>query len=335
MNKTEIFHKGVGSGIKVTDPTVQSPTTDGTNLNTVLENLNAKIASSGGGSFDANAEPAGVAVGGLGNGTAVADKSDHEILMMMIYPEYAPKWTDATATLAAKNIGSIVEVGTTVPAADTTEFTAGGSAAYATGGTNVAHGGAATDTLTCNVETGVAKTTAGTVTYTLSRAYAAGTEVVKTNKGTATNKTASNTTTLLSSASANGNVDATSKTIKAITKTATVNVKFVDAFYANTSAIGTMGKLGLTDASELTLDFPAETAANRQAFSIPASYTGVSIQVYNSLSGKFEAFGGSFTTSSETKTLADGETTKAYTKYTRNETSASPATKFKVTFTKA
>lgn len=320
-----------GTGVAVTDPTQSTPVANGTDLNTALANI---AAEAGSGALPSDAPAAGVTVGGISSGTPVADKTYAQLFDMLLHPEYAPQWADATASIAAK-IGNLVETGTVVPTVDEENFTIGGTAAKATGGTNVANGGAATNTITCSTTAGSAKTTFGSVTYTLSRAYAAGNTAVETAQGNPTNKTANNATTLLSAASVNSNINATTKYIKAITKTATYTVNFVDAFYANTAAIGTMGKLALTTASELVLDFPVATGDNRHAFSIPSSYTNVVIYIWNSVAngGEWQLYTGTFAQSSETKTLADGKTTKSYTKYTRDVNG--PATKFKVTFTKA
>lgn len=319
------------SGVAVTDYTQSNPTANGTDLDTALANL---AAQGGSASLPNDMEAVAIEIGGFGVGDNVAGMSIPQFLNKLTHPEYAPKWTDASASIAAK-IGTLVETGTTIPTVDEENFTIGGTAAKATGGTNVANGGAATNTITCSTTAGSAKTTFGSVTYTLSRAYAAGNTAVETAMGTETNKTAGNTTTLLSKASVNSNIDATTKYIKAITKTATCTVNFVDAFYANTAAIGTMGKLALTTASELVLDFPVATGDNRHAFSIPSSYTNVVIYIWNSVAngGEWQLYTGTFAQSSETKTLADGKTTKSYTKYTRDVNG--PATKFKVTFTKA
>lgn len=322
--------------VYVTDPTAQAGTPDNSvPLNDALANIYE--ASQGEDTFGENTPVTGITIGGLPKGTDISGRRVKDVLNDAFYPEYAPKWTDASASISAKNIADLVEVGTTIPTATASEFTVGGSPAVATGGSNAAHGGSATDTITCDAaEVGVIKSTAGAVTYTATRAYAAGSEVVKTNKGNATNKTAGNATTFLSDASANSNIDATTKTIKAITKTATKVITFVDAFYANASNIGTLTKLALTSASQLELNYPSAPGSARQSFSIPASYTNVKVYVWNSMSngGEYQLYAGTLSTESETKTIADGETPKAYIKYSLNEDNR-PACKIKVTFTKA
>lgn len=195
----------------------------------------------------------------------------NEILDMLLYPEFAPLWKDATASLSYSG-QAMLEVGATVPAKDS--FTGSGSAATATGGSNVATGGAATDTITATVAFGTRVTAPQTVTITLSRAYAAGTSEVKSNKGTATNKTASNSTTLLGNASSNANIDATTHVIKAITKTATKSVSFVRAIYASTATAGVATKQGLSSANSLQLTLKAGVPV----IELPAAYTNVKVQ---------------------------------------------------------
>lgn len=338
MTEKQIFPETVGSVVKVKNPTDANSVSDDTTLNDVLEDLADAIGSGGGGGGDsipANTPVTDVDFGSIPKGTDISGMDIATLINNATHAEYAPVFADATASIAAK-IGAIVEVGTIVPSLSESNFNIGGTAAKATAGSYVANGGAATNSITCNVQgVGEAKTDFGNVVYTLSRAYAAGSDVVKSSKGNPTNKTAANATTLLSKASANANIDATDKTIKAITKEATCTIAFVDAFYANTAAIGTMAKLPLTTAVSLELDFPVAAGSNRHAFSIPASYTNVQIYIWNAVSngGEWQLYAGTFETSSETKTLADGVTTKAYTKYTRDTNGA--ATKFKVTFTKA
>lgn len=334
MTEKQVFPETVASAIKGQNPLNPNSQSDDTNLNTILSALAAN-SGGGGGSIPADTPVTDIDFGSIPKGTDISGMTVAELLDAATHAEYAPKFTDASASIAA-NIGAVVETGTTVPTTDESNFTIGGTAAKTKGGSYVANGGAATNSITCNVSgTGEAKTTFGNVVYTLSRAYAAGSDVVKTSKGNATNKTAANETTLIASASVNNNIDATTKVIKAITEEATCTIAFVDAFYANTAAIGTMAKLPLTTAVSLELDFPVAAGDNRHAFSIPSSYQNVQIYIWNAVSngGEWQLYAGTFETSSETKTLADGVTTKAYTKYTRDTNGA--ATKFKVTFTKA
>lgn len=215
-----------------------------------------------------------VALGGIAAGTtaeSLKDKSVNEILDMLLYPEFAPMWTDATASLTYSG-ASTLEVGATVPAKSS--FTGSGNAAKAIGGSNTATGGVATDTITSSVDFGSRVTSPTTVTITLSRAYAAGSTQVKSNKGTATNKTASNSTTLLGNASSNSNIDATKYTIKAITKTAAKTITYVRAIYASTVTAGTTTKQSLSTSSSLQLTLKAGVPV----IELPATYTNVKVQ---------------------------------------------------------
>lgn len=317
MDKVRKNPKNTGADVSVTDPT-QNAGANATPLNQALANLH-EAAVAGGEHFAADAPNTGVTVGGLASGTDISGQTTKEVLESILYPEYAPRWTDASIGTFSAVAGALLETGSTVPTTALANFSITTSAASAIGGSNSASGGAATNTITCDAaDTGVAKTTFGTVTYTLTSVFAAGNTVVKTAKGTATNKTAGNTTTLLSAAAANANIDANTKTIKAITKTKTYSIKFVDAIYANTLAIGTMTKR-LTDAAVLEYTFPAETPEAHHAISIPESYRITKIELKNPVSGNFENYElNKFVATSENRTIADGST-KEYLKYTRND----------------
>lgn len=334
MEKVRINPKNTGNDCFVTDPT-QNAGANSTPVNQALANLH-EAAIAGGGKFAADAAPAGNAVGGIAVNADLGGKTDHEVLEMMLYPEYAPRWKGASINTFAPVAGTLLETGSTVPTTAVANFSISTSPASAEGGSYTASGGVATNTITCNAEeTGVAKNTFGTVVYTLTSVFAAGNTVVKTNKGNATNKTAGNNTTLLSAASANGSIDASTKQIKAITVTKTATINYVDAFFANGGNISSMTKLALTTASQFEVNYPSAPGSARQAFSIPASYTNVKVYVWNSMSngGEYQMIADPVNTTSETKTLADGST-KAYTKYVIDNDNR-PACKIKVTFTKA
>lgn len=331
----QIYPETVGDAVKVHNPLDENSEGNDTNLNTVLNEL-ATSGGGGGGTIPLNFPAADLRIGSILPGTNLGGKTWLQFVDMVTHVDYAPIWADATASISAK-IGSIVEVGTIIPTIDVENFNIVGMAARAIGGAFFAYGGIPTNAITCNVQgVGTVKTTFGNVVYTLTREYAAGTDIVKSSKGNPTNKTASNATTLLDVAIENDSIDEETKTIIPITKTANCTISFVDAFYANTAAIGTMAKLPLISANSIELDYPAETSSAKHSFSLPASYQNVQIYIWNAVSngGEWQLYAGTFTQSSETKTLADGETTKTYTKYTRND-GTNPATKFKVTFTKA
>lgn len=317
MDKVRKNPKNTGADVSVTDPT-QNAGANATPLNQALANLH-EAAVAGGEHFAADAPNTGITVGGLASGTDISGQSAKEVLESILYPEYAPRWKGAEIKKFVPVAGTLLETGSTVPTTAVANFSISTSPASAEGGSYTASGGAATYTITCNAEeTGVAKTTFGTVTYTLTSAFAAGNTVVKTSKGNPTNKTAANTTTLLSAASANGSIDASTKQIKAITATATATIKFVDAIYANTSTIGTMTKR-LTDAAILELTFPAETPEVHHAISIPESYRITKIELKSPVSGDFGNYElNKFVATSEVRTIADGST-KEYLKYTRND----------------
>lgn len=159
----------------------------------------------------------------------------------------------------------------------------------------------------------------------------------------------------MSAASANGSIDASTKQIKAITKTNTATINYVDAYYANgtrialnsngepttsqpsagNAAIGTMTKLSLTADSTIAICFPPESSSQKAAFSMPKTYRLTAVYEFNEVAGKFlSADVSDFTATDETRTLADGST-KTYSKYTRNGNKINGKSTFKFVFTKA
>ena len=170
------------------------------------------------------------AIGGIAAGTTAESlngKSINEVLDMLLYPEYAPNFTDATISFNPP-FDSPVEVGKTCPA-EPAASAATGSPAKTISGKYTTTGGEATNTFSLNGSNSwggqILKPTIVTVTAT--RAYAGSTDTVKTNKGTATNKAVTgSSTTLLSNATPHAQIDDTFH-IKPITKTQSKNIKFL------------------------------------------------------------------------------------------------------------
>lgn len=290
---------------------------------------------SGGGTKEstfAEGTEAQVTIGGLSAGTEIGGRTAQEVLETILSPEYAPKWTAPSVVWTNRSAysGKVYEVGATFPTSTTALGLLATSAASATGGSYSAYGGSAGTpeaTGTCPYgETAEA----GTYTIGYSVTFAAGTDIVRSNKGRTTRKTASNTTTLLTDASENANVDA-DYTIKAVTVTDSVTIYATYAVYATTSAISTLAKQTLSTATTLTLAMPAETASAKHSFSIPSTYRLTGVKVLNTLSGKYETYDMSlFTTEAETRIDAAGRDV-AYTRYTRND-GTNGATTFQITF---
>lgn len=95
--------------------------------------------------------------------------------------------------------------------------------------------------------------------------------------------------------------------------------EFVNAIWANTASIATVAKLALVSASAKVkeMTFPAATVDNPEVFDIPASWNVTGVEVYNTLSGKWESNIGEWDTSSVSHDDAGGTAT-SYTRYTCN-----------------
>lgn len=271
--------------------------------------------------FDADVMEKGytteVTIGGLNKGTNVGEKSAVEVLDLILKPEYAPVFTEATCTISGPT-GTIYEVGTTTPAASA--YTSAGNTAKTKSGSFEAFGGAVTETFTITGKSAGATdyetvtTTGGSFTVKVTRAYAAGTDVVKSNKGNATNKTG-NGTTLLENASANNNIDGTSHTIKAITKEASHTLNYAYKVYASTVTAGTLTAMSLATTTS-NREAVLKGGAAGQKFAVPATYTGIKIEEYNDTLKSWTDTTSNWTTSTQKMTLADG-TEKDYTVYNR------------------
>lgn len=273
--------------------------------------------------FDADVMEKGytteVTIGGLNKGTNVGEKSAVEVLDLILKPEYAPVFTDATCTISGPvRSGTIYEVGTTTPAASA--YTSSGNTAKTKSGSYEAFGGAVTETFTITGKSAGATdyetitTTRGAFTVKVTRAYASGTDVVKSNKGKATNKTGTGTT-LLENASANNRIDGTSYTIKAITREASHTLNYTYKVYASTVTAGTLTAMSLaTETSEREAILKGGAAG--QKFAVPATYTGIKIEEYNDTLKSWTDTTSNWTTSTQKMILADG-TEKDYTVYNR------------------
>lgn len=258
-----------------------------------------------------------VTIGGLNKGTNVGEKSAVEVLDLILKPEYAPVFTEATCTISG-TAGTTYEVGTTTPAASA--YTSAGNTAKTKSGSFEAFGGAVTETFTITDKTAGATdyetvtTTRGAFTVKVTRAYAAGTDVVKSNKGNATNKTG-NGTTLLENASANNRIDGTSYTIKAITREASHTINYTYKVYASTTTAGVLTSLGLLT-SLSNKEAVLKGGSGGQMFAVPSTYSGVKIEEYNATLNSWTDTTSGWNVGTTTYTLADG-TEKIYTTFTR------------------
>lgn len=263
---------------------------------------------------------ADVMVGGLNKGTDVSGKSAVEVLDLILKPEYAPVFTDATAAISCTGhtANEVAEVGTKTPAESL--YTSTGNTAYTTAGNYTAKGGDATTSFAITGKTAGASdydtitNKPGVFTVTATRVYAVGTDVVKTNKGNATNKVGSNSTTLLGNASAFGKINSDNH-IVSITKTASLTINYAYKVYATTGTAGELASQGLkTSVSNLAVTLKGGAAG--QKFAVPSSYTKVKIEEYNATLNSWTDTTSGWTTSVTSYNLADGSS-KAYTVFTR------------------
>lgn len=264
---------------------------------------------------------ADVMVGGLNKGTNVGGMSGVEVLDLILKPEYAPTLTDATCSISCSGhaANEVAEVGSKTPVSSA--YTSFGNVAKATAGNYTALGGSATESFAITTKTAGATnydtvtTKPGAFTVTATRSYAAGSEQVKSNKGTATNKIAGNSTTLLANASASSKIDASTFVIKAQTKSASHTINYAYKIYATTGTAGTLAFLGLlTSVSNKEATLKGGSAG--QKFAVPSTYTGVKIEEYNATLNSWTDTTSGWNTSTTSYNLPDG-TPKEYTVYTR------------------
>lgn len=93
--------------------------------------------------------------------------------------------------------------------------------------------------------------------------------------------------------------------------------EFVNCVWSNVQDITQMAKEPPTTNKVFSFTFPAQTVANPERFSIPASWTVSKIEVLNDLSGKYEDCASEFTVSDATMQDAAGNDV-AYKDYTDN-----------------
>lgn len=285
--------------------------------NEIIEHLEE-----GGASVMGDGSVSETTIGGLTTGTDVSGMSVTDVIGMIIAPEYAPVWHDATAIIGYAG-SAVQEVGSFTPSRG--EFTASGSAAMAVGKTT-AYGGQPADTISGDF--GVEVTTPSSKTFTLSRAYAKGSVKVVSSKGSETRKTASSANTLLSLAQVNQNVGSDFLII-GLTRTASKTISYVYPVYGSTADIGTLSKQPLSVGKSIELDMPSENTESKHSFALASSYTVTKVEIFNTISGKYETYQGRWNQSSVTYTL--GSASVRYTRYTRND-GTNGATKFKITY---
>ena len=239
-----------------------------------------------------------VTVGGITAGTSYEDGTPIEtILRNMLNPVAYPSLTNPSASMTATG-AKLLETGATLNTTFTITFNRGSiNPAYGTSGyrsgpaTSYDFDGESKDTGAFTRTITSEKTS-----YRGVVAYSAG-EQPKDSIG-------GNYSTALAAGSVNTNV---------------INYEFVDALWANTSAIATIAKLSLVSKSAKQKDFsfPAQTVANPEVFDVPASWTVTAVQVKNDLSGAYEDAISQFAVTDVTHNDASGNAV-AYKRYTFN-----------------
>jgi hypothetical protein len=306
ITQNEIY--GVGSALDVND-FVYTP------VNTSLKTIQI-----GGIPKDTNAE--------ILNGQTFSELFD-----MILFPTYAPKFTDATASITLSNT-SLVKIGGTLPTATlnvSKAFTAAGSQNQ-----NVVYGGDSNIANGSEVTTTATSSTVGTKTWSQSVTFAKGTDFIKDSKGQyiTVNKTGSNYTTLLDSGSANNNLEKSGNNyvIKPITKTANASVEVVYPYYLpNASGVST--EQALTSSNEfVNIQYNAKNAGTFMYIELPEAASNVKILMKN-LAGVYEEQPLNSTVETVTKTI--NGTVYTYKKYSMYLSGGfNGAGVYKITFTK-
>lgn len=267
------------------------------------------------------------AVGGIAAGTTAESlngKSINEVLDMLLYPEYAPNFTDATISFNS-TFDSPVEIGKTCPKQPAASAVTG-SPAKTVSGKYTTTGGEATNTFSLNGNNswGGPILEPTTVTVTATRAYAGSTDTVKTNKGTATNKAVTgSSTTLLVNATPHAQVDDAFH-IKPITKTQSKNIKFVYSIYASTAEAGKLTKQPIQNTQTRILTLKAGISL----IAVPAEFKNVTIEMRGLSDDQW--FAETVKSSDVQLAIGDNTTTIQYKQYQVSTTTAD--TKFRVIY---
>ena len=277
-----------------------------------------------------------IQIGGIPKDTN-ADKLNgqtfSELFDMILFPTYAPKFTDATASITLSNT-NLVKIGGDLPTATLSvskAFTSAGSNTQ-----NIVYGGDSNIANGSEVTTTATSSTVGTKTWSQSVTFAKGTDFVKDSKGQyiTVNKTGSNYTTLLESGSTNNNLEKSGDNyvIKSITKTVTASVEVVYPYYLpNASGVST--EQALTSNNYFTdISYNATNAKSFMYIELPETASNVKILMKN-LAGVYEEQPLNETVKTVTKTINGTEYTyKKYSMYLSGGFNGSGV--YKITFTK-
>lgn len=267
----------------------------------------------------------GLTIGGLSKGSDIRNKSIMEVLDEFLYPEYLPKFTDATNPTLTFNGDSTrtFEVGTTLPTLDQFQSSPG-TAASAIAGDYTIYGGEGTcDNITYTNKAGGslgnATTKNGSCIFSVICNYSKGTDPIKTSKGNNTQYTSSSADTLVADGSDTSKTVQTDSgwVLKKITdKQASITFNYQYKFCATTEKAGVLDSGILKDSlGTWNVVLKAGDKAKTMFFIVPPGTVVKSIMGYNEVSGKYDQNQtDNFETSSYSYTLPSG-TTVSYTKY--------------------
>lgn len=283
---------------------------------TDINNWRKDEASGTGGSELENSLEAKVAVGGIPVGkTWAAGDSLEDVLRDMLYPLMYPTLSDPSVSLSTSS-PKIYEKGAT-PKVNLTATANLGSISpdY---GTNGKRAGAPTEYALVGID-GSENATGTWADVDVSEANASFSATAKFSAGPQPKDSHGKDYDV-------PYPDGTVKTSSPLTFT------FVYCMYSNTSNIEVMAKHNpeAMSVKEKVLNFPAQTVANPECFSVPAAWTVQKVEVLNDLSGKYEDCAREFTVTDETRQDAAGADV-AYKKYTDNRGYKAAARTIKVT----
>lgn len=282
-------------------------------------------------------------IGGLLKGSDIRNKSLMEVLNGFLYPEYLPKFTDATSPSLTYSGSSTrtFEVGSPLPLLS--DFKASvGSPAFVTAGNYKVYGGNGTcsdivGTTTAGGQIGNTEsitTKKGSCTFSVICNYAAGTEPIKTTKGNNTQYTSSNDNTLVASGTDTSHTYQLEDGwgLKEIAgKSASITFQYQYKFFATTEQIGVLNSGTLRDSlGQWDVTLKAGGGNKSMFFIVPPGVTVKSIKGYNEVSRDYDQDQTSnFETSSYEYTLPSGATV-TYTKYAYK---SAPTENFKIRIT--
>lgn len=240
-----------------------------------------------------------IQIGGISAGTKASDlatKNVSQVLDMLLYPDYAPKFVAASISLSKGS--TTVNIGTAVSAYNDTTITCEKAHTEISGNSNYVSGGEAAKAtwsgtgVTYNGSNTTYTVFPASYTYTASTTFAVGTEKNKSSKGTETRLTASNTTTLLADATDTSNTTTEGYLISQ-SKSASYTITVSAPIYGTKTDITNADEQLTTTTTNtikdgtITLSLAAETANDKQTFKLPNAKLSA-IKALNTLSGKYE-----------------------------------------------